>query len=78
MPRYGVPPESGLSLFELNTLVFPRSSNAWDSLAKAHMTLGHEAEAREFYRASLELNANNDNARAKLAQLGEAAEITGQ
>jgi tetratricopeptide (TPR) repeat protein len=66
-------PESGLALFELNTLVFPRSSNAWDSLAEAHMTLGHAAEAREFYQASLELDASNANARAKLAQLGEAA-----
>jgi CubicO group peptidase (beta-lactamase class C family) len=71
-------PGSALPLFELNTLVFPRSSNAWDSLAEAHMTLGHHAEAREFYQASLELNANNANARARLAQLDEAAVTTGQ
>jgi CubicO group peptidase (beta-lactamase class C family) len=67
-------PESGLTLFELTTLVFPRSANAWDSLAEAHMTLGHLAEAREFYQASLDLDASNANARAKLEQLREAAE----
>lgn len=63
-------PEAGLMLFELNTQVFPQSANAWDSLAEAHMTLGHDAEAREFYQALLELDANNANARAKLEQLG--------
>ena len=61
--------EAGLLLFELNTQVFPRSANAWDSLAEAHMNLGHDAEAREFYQASLDLNANNANARAKLEEL---------
>ena len=70
--------ESGLSLFELDTLVFPRSSNAWDSLAEAHLTLGHEAEAREFYQTSLELNPANDNARAKLELLRKTAEVGGQ
>jgi CubicO group peptidase (beta-lactamase class C family) len=68
----GGAPESGLPLFELNTLVFPRSASAWDSLAEAHMTLGHDEEAREFYQASLELNANNANARAQLERLREA------
>ena len=66
--------EDGLVLLEINTQVFPGSANAWDSLAEAHMTLGHDDEAREFYRASLELDANNANARAKLEQLdGRAA-----
>lgn len=62
----------------VGTLVFPRSSGAWDSPAEAHMTLGHDAEAREFYQASLELNAGNENARARLALLREAAATTGQ
>ena len=61
--------ENALALFELNTLVFPRSSNAWDSLAEVHLELGHREEAREFYRASLDLDARNENARAKLAEL---------
>lgn len=71
-------PESGLTLFELATQVFPRSANAWDSLAEAHLTLGHRAEAREFYQASLELDPGNANARAQLAQLDAAGVPTGQ
>jgi CubicO group peptidase (beta-lactamase class C family) len=63
--------ESALALFEVNTVVFPRSSNAWDSLAEAHLGLGHVAEAREFYQSSLDIDAGNENARAKLAELGE-------
>ncbi|HEX6884972.1 MAG TPA: serine hydrolase [Planctomycetota bacterium] len=71
-------PESGLTLFELATQVFPRSANAWDSLAEAHLVLGHAAEAREFYQASLELDPGNANARAKLEELGAPGVASGQ
>ena len=65
--------EAALTLFELNTAVFPESFNAWDSLAEAHMELGNVDDAVVFYQQSLELNANNDNARAMLARLRETS-----
>jgi hypothetical protein len=66
-------PETALTLFELNTMAFPESSNAWDSLAEAHMELGHHEDALEFYQVSLDLNADNENARAMMAKIREAA-----
>ena len=50
-------------------MVFPESSNAWDSLAEVHLTLGHDADALEFYTRSLELDPGNDNARAMLERI---------
>ncbi len=65
--------EVALSIFELNTLAFPESFNAWDSLAEAHWNAGNEADAIAFYEYSLSLNAGNANARTMLARIREAA-----
>lgn len=63
------------SVFELVTELFPSSANAWDSLAEAHMRLGHDDEAIAFYERSLELDASNANAKAMIERIlqGEAA-----
>jgi Tfp pilus assembly protein PilF len=62
-------PEQALKVFELNTRVFPEAWNTWDSLAEAHMTLGHDAEAIRFYERSLELNKDNSNAKERIAKI---------
>ncbi len=58
-----------LRVFELNVEAYPKAANPWDSLAEAHMKLGHKEKAIEFYRKSLELNPGNTNATQMLLQL---------
>jgi len=53
---------------ELNVAAFPKSANAWDSLAEAYMTGGREL-AIAYYRKSLELNPNNPGAVENLKKL---------
>jgi CubicO group peptidase (beta-lactamase class C family) len=65
--------DGALSVFELNTRVFPNAFNTWDSFGEAHMTLGHDEEALSAYRRSLELNPNNANAEAMIARIEERA-----
>jgi len=65
--------EQALAVFELNTRVFPEAFNTWDSLAEAHMVLGHDEEAIRHYERSLELNENNSNATAMIARIREGA-----
>ena len=64
-------PEQAISIFQLNADSFPESANVWDSLAEAYMKAGDNDKAREYYRKSLELNPNNQNASEMLKQLGE-------
>ena len=51
-----------IKLFELNTKLFNKSSNVYDSLAEAYMNNGERSLAIELYNRSLELNPNNTNA----------------
>ena len=60
---------AAIRIFSLNTEIFDKSPNVWDSLAEAHSKAGNIQLARRYYKASLKLNPNNDNARQKLKQL---------
>lgn len=51
-----------LQVFQLNTLLFPNSSNVYDSYAETLESLGNRKEAITNYKRSLELNPNNTNA----------------
>jgi glyoxylase-like metal-dependent hydrolase (beta-lactamase superfamily II) len=53
--------EDAIAMFELYVELFPRSWNAYDSLAEGYYTKGDMQKALELYRKSLELNPNNDN-----------------
>lgn len=55
--------QEALLVFQLNTLLFPKSSNVYDSFAETLELLGNHKEAIINYRKSLELNPNNNNAR---------------
>lgn len=61
--------EDAIAVFELNTELYPRSANTWDSLGEACMEAGRTEEAIRFYELSLELNPGNDNARRMLERL---------
>ena len=56
-------------LFKLNTEYFPRSANVWDSLAEVYMLKGEKALAIKYYKKSLELNPNNNNAVEQIKKL---------
>jgi Tfp pilus assembly protein PilF len=55
--------------FRLNVETYPVSFNAYDSLGEAYLASGDRAQARANYEKSLELNPENANAKAKLAEL---------
>jgi glyoxylase-like metal-dependent hydrolase (beta-lactamase superfamily II) len=61
--------EDAVRIFQLNVEVFPGAWNTYDSLAEGYMTLGKKDLAIAFYKKSLELNPQNDNAREKLKTL---------
>ncbi len=56
-------------LFKLNTKYFPKSANAWDSLAEVYMLKGEKDLAIKYYKKSLELNPNNNNAVEQIKKL---------
>lgn len=58
-----------IALLKLNVEFYPKSSNAYDSLAEAYMTSGEKDLAIANYKKSLELNPQNSNAREKLKKL---------
>ena len=70
---YGLLGESrypeAIEVFELNTELFPESANVYDSLAEAYMKSGDKKKATQFYKKSLELNPDNENAKEKLKEL---------
>ncbi|MCI0435089.1 MAG: c-type cytochrome [Gemmatimonadetes bacterium] len=61
--------QAALEVFRIGVDRFPDSSNAHDSLGEGYAANGQVAEAIRHYERSLELNPQNDNARAKLREL---------
>jgi dienelactone hydrolase len=62
-----------IGIFKLNVVLYPNSSNVYDSLAEEYMKAGQKQLAIEFYMKSLEKNPANDNAKQKLKELESAA-----
>lgn len=62
--------DDAIAVFELNVEEYPQGFNTYDSLAEGHMKRGDREQAIRFYRMSLELNPANQNAVAKLKELG--------
>ncbi|MBR9758654.1 MAG: class A beta-lactamase-related serine hydrolase [Algicola sp.] len=60
-----------VALFTLETLYFPKSYDAYDSLGEAYMKDGNINHAIENYQKSLALNPQNTNATEMLKQLLE-------
>jgi tetratricopeptide (TPR) repeat protein len=58
-----------IRIFQLNVEVYPRSSNAYDSLGEAFMDDGDKAQAITNYQKSVELNPKNRNAIVYLQKL---------
>lgn len=60
-----------IEVFKMNVLLFPQSANVYDSLGEAYMKDGDRDAAIENYRKALELNPENDGAKANLKKLLE-------
>lgn len=60
----------GRRIFEFALSLYPESANLYDSLAEGYRVNGDEAAARRNFERSLELNADNENAKKRLRQLG--------
>ena len=58
-----------IRIFKLNVEEYPKSGNAYDSLAEAYAKDGQKQEAIASYRKSLELDPKNQNAIDKLKEL---------
>lgn len=59
-----------LSIFRLNTVLYPKSANVFDSMGEAYMKSGDKANAILNYRKSLDMNPKNTNAAETLKKLG--------
>lgn len=58
-----------IEIFKLNTLNFPKSWNAFDSLGEAYMKKGGKHLAIENYEKSVLLNPGNEDGKAILKKL---------
>ncbi|HYK41526.1 MAG TPA: amidohydrolase family protein, partial [Thermoanaerobaculia bacterium] len=56
--------QTAIEVFRLNTELYPKSGNAFDSLAEAYLGMGNKDLARKFYRRALEVQPGYPNARA--------------
>ncbi len=61
--------EPAIGILRLNTELHPESANTYDSLGEAYLRKGETKLASLNYRRSLELNPNNENAKATLLRL---------
>jgi tetratricopeptide (TPR) repeat protein len=64
--------EGALFIFQLNTKLFPKSANAWDSYAEANWKAGKKEKAIEYYNKAIELDpkgVTGENARNMLKQI---------
>ncbi|MBN1885244.1 MAG: tetratricopeptide repeat protein [Candidatus Krumholzibacteriota bacterium] len=66
--------DDAIAVFELNTELYPRSANAWDSLGEGCMEAGRTKDAIRFYEKSLDLNPDNANAKRMLERLRGSGE----
>jgi tetratricopeptide (TPR) repeat protein len=70
--RSGRGPAAALA-FRLNTRIFPRSANSFDSLGECYERLGLPAAAREQYRAALALAPGFRSAEQALHRIGASS-----
>ena len=61
--------DAALEFFKMNTVEFPNSANAFDSLGEAYMVNGDNKSAILNFRISLELDPGNDNAKKMIEKL---------
>lgn len=68
--------KKAIAIFEYNISSFPRSANAYDSLGEAYTIKGGKAQAIKYYKKSLQLDPNNQNATRRIRELKEKKATT--
>lgn len=58
-----------ISVFKINTILYPNSANAFDSLGEGYMVKGDDKKAMANYKKSLELNPDNENAKEMIDRI---------
>ncbi|MBA4853779.1 serine hydrolase [Emticicia sp. BO119] len=61
--------KEAIRIFELNTIAYPTSSNAFDSLAEAYYNIGNKELAIKYYKKALELDPKNLSSLGMLKKL---------
>jgi imidazolonepropionase-like amidohydrolase len=59
--------QAAIQVFELNTVLYPKSGNTFDSLAEAYLLAGKKDQARKCYARALEVQPDYPNAKAARA-----------
>lgn len=63
--------KDAIEIFKLNVIQFPESFNVYDSLGEGYMVNGNYKLAIRFYKKSLKLNPDNENAKKMIEQMNE-------
>lgn len=61
--------KKAVDIFRINTLLYPESANAYDSLGEAYLAYGDKAKAKENYAKAVKLNPNNESSAKVLKSL---------
>ena len=61
--------DKAIGLFKLNVSLYPKSFNAYNSLAESYLVKGDRALAVANYETSLQLNPENQKAKDHLQKL---------
>ena len=61
--------EKAYQVFILNTMLFPSSFNAWDSLGECCYNMKKLDLSLQYYKKSLELNPDNENAKQMMVRI---------
>ena len=61
--------ERAREILRLQTVIFPESANAWDSLGEITAILGDKDKAIEYYEKALEIDPEFASAKAQLRKL---------
>jgi tetratricopeptide (TPR) repeat protein len=60
-----------IRVFQLNIETYPKSSNAYDSLAEGYMDAGNKPEAIANYQKAIQRNPKNQNSKTMLKKVME-------
>lgn len=58
-----------IDIFRVNTILYPKSDNVYDSLGEAYLKAGQKDKAKQNYQKVLEINPNHENAAKVLKTL---------
>ena len=67
--------DAAIKVFDLNAETFPLSANTWNSLAEAVMTKGDHESAIHYYRVSLKLDPESNNAAKMIERMTAEKQI---